>query len=81
MAEHGDGKLALYVWEITDAFLDEVVERKPQTLILSGDLTLEGERGSHEALASQTGEGKRSGNPGSGNSWKPRYQQSQGGCL
>lgn len=53
MAEQGDGKLALYVWEITDAFLDEMVERKPQTLILSGDLTLEGERGSHEALASK----------------------------
>ncbi|MEI3182373.1 MAG: hypothetical protein V8S98_02905 [Lachnospiraceae bacterium] len=30
-----------------------MVERKPQTLILSGDLTLEGERGSHEALASK----------------------------
>lgn len=53
MAEQGDGKLALYVWEITDAFLDEVMSRKPQTLILSGDLTLEGEKGSHEALAAK----------------------------
>lgn len=61
MAEQGDGKLALYVWEITDAFLDEVIERKPQTLILSGDLTLEGERGSHEALASKLERVKEAG--------------------
>lgn len=61
MAEQGDGKLALYVWEITDAFLDEMVERKPQTLILSGDLTLEGERGSHEALASKLERVKEAG--------------------
>ncbi len=51
MAELGDGKLVPYVWEITDAFLDEVIARKPQALLLTGDLTLEGELASHEALA------------------------------
>ena len=25
---HGDGKVTTYVWEITDAFLDEVIKRK-----------------------------------------------------
>lgn len=51
MSDDGDGKMPLYVWEITDAFLEEVIARKPQALIISGDLTLEGERISHEALA------------------------------
>ena len=51
MVQSGDGKAITYVWEITDAFLEEVIARKPQALILSGDLTLEGEQLSHEALA------------------------------
>ncbi len=51
--ENGDGKMTTYVWEITDAFLDEVIDRSPQALILSGDLSLEGELLSHEALADQ----------------------------
>lgn len=51
MVNSGDGKITTYVWEITDAFLDEVIDRRPQALIISGDLTLEGERLSHEALA------------------------------
>lgn len=51
--DNGDGKMTAYVWEITDAFFDEVIERAPQAFILSGDLTLEGERLSHEALADQ----------------------------
>ncbi len=51
MTDSGDGKMPLYVWEITDAFLEEVIDRQPQALIISGDLTLDGERISHEALA------------------------------
>lgn len=51
MVEHGDGKLVNYVWEITDAFIDEVIEAKPQILILSGDLSLNGEKLSHQELA------------------------------
>ena len=53
--KHGDGKVTTYVWEITDAFIDEVIERKPQALIISGDLTLEGEKLSHEAFAQKLG--------------------------
>ncbi len=51
MVEHGDGKLVNYVEEITDAALDEVVNQEPDVLILAGDLTLEGEKESHEGLA------------------------------
>lgn len=51
MVEHGDGKVVTYVEQITDAFLEEVIRQKPDVLILSGDLTLEGEKKSHEELA------------------------------
>lgn len=51
MVEHGDGKLAGYVWEIVDAFIDQVIEENPKLLILSGDLSLNGEKLSHEELA------------------------------
>lgn len=53
ISESDDGKMVSYVWEITDAFLDQVIERRPQVLILAGDLTLNGERISQEVLAQQ----------------------------
>lgn len=49
--EHGDGRLVTYIDQITDAFLEEVVELSPDVLILSGDLSTNGERISHEELA------------------------------
>lgn len=51
MVEHGDGKVVTYIEQITDAFLEEVIRREPDVLILSGDLTLDGEKESHEELA------------------------------
>ena len=51
MVEHGDGKVVTYIEQITDAFLEEVIRQKPDMLILSGDLTLDGEKKSHEELA------------------------------
>ncbi len=42
MVEHGDGKIVTYIDQITDAFLEEVFIQKPDILILSGDLTLDG---------------------------------------
>lgn len=51
MVEHGDGKVVTYVEPIVDAFLEEVMQKKPDVLILSGDLTLDGEKKSHEELA------------------------------
>lgn len=51
MVEHGDGKVVTYIEQITDAFLEEVIRQQPDVLILSGDLTLDGEKKSHEELA------------------------------
>lgn len=51
MEQYGDGKIVTYIDQITDAFLEEVIQLRPNALILSGDLTLEGEKKSHEGLA------------------------------
>ncbi len=51
MVEYGDGKVVTYIDQITDAFLDEVVKQHPDALVLSGDLTLNGEKASHKDLA------------------------------
>ncbi len=48
-----DGKIVHYIPEITDAFLAEVIEKKPKALILAGDLTMNGAVASHEELASK----------------------------
>lgn len=48
-----DGKLVHYAPEITDAFIAEVIEKKPQALILAGDLTLNGALVSHQELAAK----------------------------
>lgn len=47
----GDGKQLAYSEEITDAFLDDVKAQKSDVLIISGDLTNNGEKASHEGLA------------------------------
>lgn len=49
--ESDDGKTTAYSGEIVDALVDEAKLEKPDALILSGDLTFEGERLSHEELA------------------------------
>lgn len=49
----GDGRLLNYAPEIFDAFLQEVIASKPEYLILTGDLTLAGEKTSHEWIAKQ----------------------------
>ncbi len=63
MVEHGDGKAVTYIGEITDAFLDEVIRLRPNALILSGDLTLDGEKKSHEELAGKLYRVKNAGIP------------------
>lgn len=47
----GDGKLLHYTDEILDAFIMEIEERKPDILIIPGDLTCNGERESHMEMA------------------------------
>lgn len=51
MIESGDGKLVHYSDELTDAFVQQVISRQPDCLILSGDLTFNGAKKSHEDLA------------------------------
>lgn len=48
---NGDGKAMEYIDELTDAFVEQVIQEKPAALILSGDLTLNGEEQSHLDLA------------------------------
>ena len=45
-----DGKVIPYLDTITDAFLKETAEKQPDALILSGDLTQNGELVNHESL-------------------------------
>lgn len=49
----GDGKMVMYIDELTDAFIDEVIVAKPDGLILSGDLTFNGARKSHADFANK----------------------------
>lgn len=51
LIENADGKAMQYCEEVTDAFIEQVVALSPGALILSGDLTFNGARQSHEALA------------------------------
>ncbi|WP_052088097.1 metallophosphoesterase [Paenibacillus wynnii] len=46
----GDGKLLPYIDEITEAFVYDIKQQKPDFVILSGDITNNGERSSHEEL-------------------------------
>ena len=61
--DHGDGKVMQYIWEITDAFVEEVKTEQPDLVILSGDLTYNGEKESHEDLAGKLEEMEEAGIP------------------
>lgn len=56
-----DGKLVHYSPEITDAFIAEVIEKKPQALILAGDLTLNGAKISHAEFSTKLMQVKNAG--------------------
>ncbi|SJZ38163.1 metallophosphoesterase [Anaerorhabdus furcosa] len=49
----GDGRLLNYSGEILQAFIDEMLIKKPEYVIITGDLTLDGEKLSHQWLAKQ----------------------------
>ena len=61
--EAGDGKVTEFCDEITDAFLEEVKEEKPDALILTGDLSFNGEKESHLALAEKLASLEKAGVP------------------
>lgn len=51
MVNNSDGKMVQYSNEIFDAFANDVISQKPDAVILSGDLTFNGEKASHEDFA------------------------------
>lgn len=51
LIEESDGKLTAESESIVDQFIQEMLLKKPQTVIISGDLTLNGEKLSHQKLA------------------------------
>lgn len=53
MIETADGKAAENIDELTDAFLAQAITLRPDALILSGDVSFNGARASHEALAAK----------------------------
>lgn len=59
--DSGDGKQLKYIDEITDAFVNDVKKNSPQVLIISGDLTNNGEKKSHEDLADKLKKVEKSG--------------------
>ena len=61
--ENADGKVTEYCEEITDAFLAEVIEEQPEALILTGDISFNGARASHEALAKKLADVENAGVP------------------
>ena len=48
---NSDGKMVTYCDEIVDAFIKEIEKIEPDLVILTGDLSFYGEKGSHEELA------------------------------
>ena len=58
-----DGKVMLYIDELVRAFAEQIIAEQPDALILSGDLSFNGETASHEALASILSEVEASGVP------------------
>lgn len=51
MMSRDDGKVINYIPQLMDAFTAEMEKLRPSAVILSGDLTLNGEKAGHEALA------------------------------
>jgi 3',5'-cyclic AMP phosphodiesterase CpdA len=51
--QSADGKAMLYSETIIDTLIDETLEAKPDALVLTGDLTFNGEKRSHEELVAK----------------------------
>ncbi len=81
-----DGKLLHYITDIVDAFAQEVTKKKPDVLIISGDLTNNGEKESHRELAEKLSQIEKSagtqiyvipGNHDIQNPWARGFQGSE----
>lgn len=60
---NADGKMTAYSEELLEAFVHQVIREAPEALILSGDLTFNGEAASHRHLAAALGRIEEAGIP------------------
>lgn len=58
-----DGKLIYYLPELLEAFSEEILAQKPDALILSGDITMNGEKENHQELSEKLAEIQDGGVP------------------
>lgn len=56
LEDNGDGRVVRYMSEIWQAFTEEVIAARPDALILSGDLTLNGEKVNHREFTEKLAE-------------------------
>ena len=49
--EEPDGRMLRYIEQILDSFILEMIKKSPDVIVISGDLTYNGEKKSHEVLA------------------------------
>ena len=47
----GDGKVVHYLPELLEAFIDEMISLKPNAVVISGDITMNGEIENHQELS------------------------------
>ena len=64
MADNGDGKVIQYMPQIWEAFASKVKEARPDALILSGDLTLDGGKSKSSGICRQASGAGGGGRPG-----------------
>lgn len=58
---YGDGKMVTYADEILDAFAQRMEEIQPDLILLTGDLSYNGEKNSHEQLAEKLKQMEKNG--------------------
>ena len=63
MVSNSDGKLVMYCDELIEAFIDQVIDTHPNCVILSGDVTFNGAKKSHEDLAERLRRIRKAGIP------------------
>lgn len=60
---YGDGKLINYIPELTDVFVEQLLADPPDGVLITGDLTLNGERAGHLEMAEKLLPLRRAGIP------------------
>ena len=58
-----DGKVVQYLPELMDAFIEQVIREQPDALVLSGDITMNGEKVNHQELSQKLSKVRDAGIP------------------